>query len=199
MAEREASFELVARLQAGGEVATVTARDRPGALERGGVAAHVLSVALARVAQSHEAAQRVTARVRVRVFVFPVDDPKRTPAREVERRAAAGDRLDELVATLRQNYAALYRNMLGIDGWIAVFEQSVVVVPLVLCAPRLLDPSLDLTLGQLVQLLAVFQRVFDSLNLPAHNWSTINDFAATVVRLVEFERSVGEAKASELV
>ena len=71
--------------------------------------------------------------------------------------------------------------------------------PLVLCAPRLLDPSLDLTLGQLVQLLAVFQRVFDSLNLPAHNWSAINDFAATVVRLVEFERSVGEAKASELV
>ena len=66
------------------------------------------------------------------------------------------------MATLRQNYAALYRNMLGIDGWIAVFEQSVVVVPLVLCAPRLLDPSLDLTLGQLVQLLAVFQRVFDS-------------------------------------
>ena len=56
----------------------------------------------------------------------------------MERRAAAGDRLDELVATLRQNYAALYRNMLGIDGWIAVFEQSVVVVPLVLCAPRLL-------------------------------------------------------------
>ena len=48
-------------------------------------------------------------------------------------------------------------------------------------------------------LLAVFQRVFDSLNLPAHNWSAINDFAATVVRLVEFERSVGEAKASELV
>ena len=52
---------------------------------------------------------------------------------------------------------------------------------------------------QLVQLLAVFQRVFDSLNLPAHNWSAINDFAATVVRLVELERSVGEGKASELV
>ena len=138
--------------------------------------------------------QRVEAGLRKRLVAY-----EDAPPREVERSAAAGDRLDELVATLRQNYAALYRNMLGIDGWIAVFEQSVVVVPLVLCAPRLLDPSLDLTLGQLVQLLAVFQRVFDSLNLPAHNWSAINDFAATVVRLVEFERSVGEAKASELV
>ena len=77
-----------------------------------------------------------------------------------------------------------------------VFEQSVVVVPLVLCAPRLLDPSLDLTLGQRCSC-SPSQRVFDGLNLPAHNWSAIW-FAATVVRLVEFERSVSEA-GTELV
>lgn len=99
---------------------------------------------------------------------------------------------DSLWEDLKTNYYRLFLNFMGLNAWLATFEQYVVLLPYLVAAPLLFAPAPDtIKLGTLVQLSNAFGKVFDALNIVGDNYGSIVDFASCVVRLRQFERSVG--------
>jgi peptide/bleomycin uptake transporter len=93
---------------------------------------------------------------------------------------------------LKSNYGRLFENFMSLNAWLATFEQYMVVVPYLAAAPLLFAPGdKKISLGTLVQFSNSFGKVFSSLNIVADNWGAINEFCSCVVRLRQFERSVG--------
>ena len=102
-----------------------------------------------------------------------------------------GAQSNELLASLRRNYRALYCNLLGVEEWLEVSSQAVIILPFVLGALQMFADAEDerASLGDLMQLSAVFQTVNEVLSLPASNWADVQEFRSVVRRLREFERS----------
>ena len=90
---------------------------------------------------------------------------------------------------LVENYHSLYRNFAGLNLWLTLFDQIMVIMPYALAAPLLFasDPTQRITLGTLVKLSNSFDRVFGSLSIISENWGAVNEFRSVVRRLREFE------------
>ena len=90
---------------------------------------------------------------------------------------------------LAENYHSLYRNFAGLNLWLTLFDQVMVILPYALAAPLLFasDPAQRITLGTLVKLSNAFDRVFGSLSIISENWGAVNEFRSVVRRLREFE------------
>ena len=98
-----------------------------------------------------------------------------------------------VVCDLRTNYHRLFRHFFYFNTWVGVFEQAVVILPYVLVAPRLFDARRPVTLGLIVELARVFDKVFSALSVPMRNWAHVNNFRSTIRRLYEFERHTAAA------
>jgi peptide/bleomycin uptake transporter len=93
---------------------------------------------------------------------------------------------------LKFNYGRMFANFMSLNVWLETFEQYMVLVPYLAAAPLLFAPGDEkISLGTLVQFSNSFGKVFSGLNIVADNWGAINEFCSCVVRLRQFERSVG--------
>jgi peptide/bleomycin uptake transporter len=90
---------------------------------------------------------------------------------------------------LWSNYSRLFRRFVYMNTWLALFDQTFVIVPYLLCAPLLFadDPAQRITLGTLVQVSNGFGRVFDSLAVVSESWTAVNAWRSVLRRLGEFE------------
>ena len=93
---------------------------------------------------------------------------------------------------LTRNYRRLYLSFFALSTWLALYEQTAVILPYILVAPRLFAANSEdqLTLGQLVKVSNSFCKVFDSLNVVSDSWLQINEFRSCLRRLREFEREM---------
>lgn len=135
--------------------------------------------------------------------VPPVNPPAATPVTSatsamLHLNASAEDGVEEVHASawhgarwlpdLKKNYSAIYKHFGYLNVWVGAFEQAVTVVPYLLAAPQLLAETNRTTLGTVVEFARVFDRVFEALTVPMHNWGRFNEFRSVVRRLSEFER-----------
>ena len=106
--------------------------------------------------------------------------------------AALRNRFKRLVADLTHNYARLFLNFAALATWLAALDQSAVILPYALVAPRLFDANRAkrMTLGQLVKVTNSFDKVFTSLNVVSDSWLQINEWRSCRLRLAEFERAL---------
>tara|TARA_B110000046_G_scaffold98306_1_gene105918 strand:- start:577 stop:1914 length:1338 start_codon:yes stop_codon:yes gene_type:complete len=98
-------------------------------------------------------------------------------------------RISTILYSLIQNYYRLFLHFFFFNAWVGVFEQAVVILPYLLVAPRLFDAHNTVTLGVVVEVSRVFDRVFEALSVPMRNWAHVNNFRSTIRRLHEFERA----------
>ena len=100
---------------------------------------------------------------------------------------------------LARNYARLFLNFLYLNGWLAAFDQAMVLAPYIIAGPLLFAaaPEERITLGSLVQLSNAFDRVFSSFSIVAENWASVNEFRSVLFRLAEFERQLDAGIAGE--
>jgi peptide/bleomycin uptake transporter len=97
-----------------------------------------------------------------------------------------------LIQALLTNYRLLFVNFFGLNLWLALFDQTLVIVPYLLTAPRLFDPdpTKRILLGTLMQVSNSFDRVFTALNTVSEIWAAVNEFRSVLVRLREFEANL---------
>ena len=88
------------------------------------------------------------------------------------------------------NYRRLFANFAAFNTWIGLYDQVMVVLPYQLAAPLMFAaaPSDRITLGTLMQVTNAFDKVFGAMAVVTENWTEVNNFRSTVVRLREFER-----------
>jgi ABC-type long-subunit fatty acid transport system fused permease/ATPase subunit len=100
-------------------------------------------------------------------------------------------RFGRVLDELRGNYRALYRRLATFDAWIALYDQTMILLPLALVAPLVFEARADdrIALGTVVRVVHAFADVFGALSVVANEWASINDFRSTVARLREFERA----------
>ena len=96
------------------------------------------------------------------------------------------------IGSLIANYRRLYFNFAALATWLTALDQTLVVLPYILVAPRLFasDPTQRMTLGALTQTANAFAKVFDSLNVLSDNFLSFNAWRSVVRRLREFEREL---------
>jgi peptide/bleomycin uptake transporter len=97
-----------------------------------------------------------------------------------------------LIRALQTNYRSLFFNFFGLNLWLALFDQFMIILPYLLAAPRLFDadPDSRILLGTLVQISNAYDKVFTALNTISENWSSINEFRSVIVRLKQFELNI---------
>ncbi len=93
---------------------------------------------------------------------------------------------DSVLLSVRRNYINLNRVTAALNLFLSVLEQAVLLIPLVLIAPRVV--SGEVSLGLLIQASDAFTRVFSAFSVLADHVPAINDFVSVYVRIREFER-----------
>ena len=95
----------------------------------------------------------------------------------------------QTLKSLKLNYFALFKHFGVLNFWLALFDQSMVILPYALAAPLIFaaDPERRITLGLLIKMSNGFGHVFGGLSIVSENWGAINDFRSVVRRLREFE------------
>ncbi len=116
-------------------------------------------------------------------------DVSRMPPRP--RRVAPAPFFHAVQQELWVNYRRLFANFAAFNTWISLYDQAMVVLPYQLAAPLMFAaaPSDRITLGTLMQVTNAFDKVFGAMAVVTENWTVVNDFRSTVVRLREFERN----------
>jgi len=118
---------------------------------------------------------------------------------EVDPQSVVGDATSNVDAAfhsyfqhLRKNYRSLYLNFAALATWLSTYEQAAVILPYILAAPLLFadNPRERITLGVLVQITNAFGKVFDSVNVVADNWLSVNEWRSVLVRLKEYEKQL---------
>ena len=132
--------------------------------------------------------QVVEAEVRKRLVVLEVD-----PQSVVrEGMPTASGTFTTQFRQLRKNYRSLYLNFAALATWLSAYEQAAVLIPYMIAAPLLFAdaPKDRITLGLLMQMSNAFGKVFDSVNVVADNWLSVNEWRSVLVRLREYEREL---------
>ena len=134
------------------------------------------------------------------------DDERTSPPAQLQRRSSSPSPIpiaptEAFAGVLRDlwcNYSRLFRRFVYMNTWLALFDQTFVLVPYLLCAPLLFaeDPGERITLGTLVQVSNAFGRVFDSLAVVSESWTAVNAWRSVLRRLREFEDQLYGAAAS---
>ena len=93
---------------------------------------------------------------------------------------------------LWHNYRRLFFNFAGFNTWIAMYDQTMIILPFMLVAPLMFaeDPGDRISLGTLMKVSNAFDKVFGAMAVVTENWANVNEFRSTVRRLGEFERSI---------
>ena len=95
------------------------------------------------------------------------------------------------IHSVRSNYAALYRAFAAFNTWIALFDQTLIVLPYILVAPLMFaDGEHRITLGKLTKVTNVFSHVFSAMAVLGENWAAVNEWRSTLVRLRQFEATI---------
>jgi putative ATP-binding cassette transporter len=96
------------------------------------------------------------------------------------------------IARVRDNYRRLYLNFSLLHLWLAIFEQWATILPYLIIAPLLFasEPAERIKMGTLIMVSNSFGKVFDSLNVIADNWASVNEYRSALVRLRQFERNI---------
>ena len=94
------------------------------------------------------------------------------------------------------NYKRLFANFAAFNTWIALFDQTMLILPYLLVAPLMFaeDPAHRITLGTLMKVANAFDKVFGAMAVVSENWASVNDFRSTVWRLREFEQAIYSRK-----
>lgn len=102
-----------------------------------------------------------------------------------------------VISELWQNYRRLFAQFALFNTWISLFDQVMVITPMILCAPLMFseDPVKRITLGTLMKVSNAFGKVFGAMAVVSENWSSVNDFRSTIRRLREFERATYSRKS----
>jgi ABC-type long-subunit fatty acid transport system fused permease/ATPase subunit len=120
------------------------------------------------------------------VDVVNVDDVVRPPAQTYMAPTAW---FVGVIGSLRENYKHLYLNFTALNLWLAIFEQFATILPYLLVAPLLFASNSRerVTMGTLIQVSNAFDKVFNSLNVIADNYTAVNEYRSVLRRLRQFE------------
>tara|TARA_X000001036_G_scaffold274029_1_gene254566 strand:- start:3761 stop:4912 length:1152 start_codon:yes stop_codon:yes gene_type:complete len=130
--------------------------------------------------------QRVEAQLRRRLVLLEA-----TPL-EVHKTGTPYSAFTQIFHHLTLNYRSLYLAFAALNTWLSAFDQSAIILPYLIAAPRLFaaDPASRFSLGQLMKITNAFGKVFDAMNIVSDNWLEINEWRSVLRRLSEFERDV---------
>ena len=103
----------------------------------------------------------------------------------------------EVMHELWVNYKRLFAQFGLFNTWISLFDQTMIIAPMILCAPLMFaeDPAHRITLGTLMKVSNAFDKVFGAMAVVSENWSSVNDFRSTIRRLREFETATYSRKS----
>ncbi|MFM1863043.1 MAG: hypothetical protein RLZ26_1565 [Pseudomonadota bacterium] len=96
-----------------------------------------------------------------------------------------------IFVTVRRNYYRLFNWSMGMDVWQTLFGLLAGNVALFFLANAYFEAPEVFALGMLTQSLQFFARVEGSMTYFIDRWPMLVGFIAVVIRLIEFERSVG--------
>ena len=111
---------------------------------------------------------------------------------EIHKSGTPYDAFTQIFRHLTRNYRNLYLAFAVLSTWLSAFDQSAIILPYLIAAPRLFasDPAQRFSLGQLMKITNAFGKVFDAMNIVSENWLEINEWRSVLRRLREFERDV---------
>ena len=130
--------------------------------------------------------QKVEALLRQRLVILE------TMPLEVHKTGTPYSAFTRIFHRLTLNYRNLYLAFAVLNTWLSAFDQSAVILPYLIAAPRLFAvfPDARISLGQLMKITNAFGKVFDAMNIVSDNWMEINEWRSVLRRLSEFERDV---------
>tara|TARA_B100000575_G_scaffold115365_2_gene91750 strand:- start:22 stop:567 length:546 start_codon:yes stop_codon:yes gene_type:complete len=130
--------------------------------------------------------QRVEAQLRRQLVLLEA-----TPY-EIHRTGTPYSAFTYIFQRLTVNYRNLYLAFAVLSTWLSAFDQTAIILPYLLAAPRLFssEPDRRLSLGELMKITNAFGKVFDAMNIISENWLEINEWRSVLRRLREFEREV---------
>ena len=105
--------------------------------------------------------------------------------------APIDDQVISVVATTKRLTSAIHaynRRLLVSDLWTHLFENAMWMVPYALFLPMLFRN--EVTLGQMMQTIHVYDRVAEALGVPIVRWPEFNDMASILQRLMKFEHEI---------
>lgn len=112
---------------------------------------------------------------------------------EDDRRNYAGrETMIELFTGLKFNYKRLFLHYGYFNIWLILFEQVIVIVPLLIVAPSLFAGAIGL--GVVMQMNNAFDQVRSSFSVFITNWTKITELRSIHKRLHEFEENIGYRK-----
>lgn len=94
----------------------------------------------------------------------------------------------ELFTGLKFNYKRLFLHYGYFNIWLILFEQTIVIVPLLIVAPSLFTGVI--TLGVVMQMNNAFDQVRSSFSIFITNWTKITELRSIYKRLNEFEKNI---------
>lgn len=108
---------------------------------------------------------------------------------EDNRRDYAGkETMIELFTGLKFNYKRLFLHYGYFNIWLILFEQVIVIVPLLIVAPSLFAGAIGL--GVVMQMNNAFDQVRSSFSVFITNWTKITELRSIHKRLREFEENI---------
>ena len=135
--------------------------------------------------------QRIEADLRTRLVLMETTPDSETTTTHEACEPPQLPLFEPVLSRLVDNYKRLFANFAAFNVWIGTYQQTLVLLPYVLCAPLMFAdaPADRISLGLLVKITNAFGKVFGAMAVVASNWSSINEFRSTVRRLAEFERA----------
>lgn len=112
-------------------------------------------------------------------LVFAEDDRRNYASRET---------MIELFTGLKFNYKRLFLHYGYFNIWLILFEQIIVIVPLLIVAPSLFAGAIGL--GVVMQMNNAFDQVRSSFSVFITNWTKITELRSIHKRLKEFEMNI---------
>ena len=97
-------------------------------------------------------------------------------------------------AALIDNWFIIMRKTKQLTSVTAIYDQTAVIFPLVIAAPRYFAGKI--TLGAMMQTASAFRQVEDSLSFFVHAYQDLADWRATVDRLTGFRHAIAAAHGS---
>ena len=111
-----------------------------------------------------------------------------------ETQEAAG--LQTRFAALIDNWFVIMRKTKQLTTVTAIYDQTAVIFPLVIAAPRYFAGKI--TLGAMMQTASAFRQVEDSLSFFVHAYQDLADWRATVDRLTGFRQAIATAHSTAM-
>ena len=109
-------------------------------------------------------------------------------AEDDRRNYAANETMIELFTGLKFNYKRLFLHYGYFNIWLILFEQIIVIVPLLVVAPSLFAGAIGL--GVVMQMNNAFDQVRSSFSVFITNWTKITELRSIHKRLREFEQNI---------